>query len=211
MTDGSEEVEAPAQEVPKVEDNTMTYAEYMASKGKKDEVVLRDIKNDFAGISAAAKVEEESFMTMGTGKKKKEKKQKESKKTIDVGFRVVRSLFVMCSLLWIGTIVTQEKFGRRRLCVFFRSQIYVSFRLFLSCRKRPTREARAAVTDETAVAEVVETEETVAAEGAEVVVEEDQAEDPEAVALRNHRASMSKTRAPSPLSKQNCIVCIPLI
>ena len=139
------------------------------------------------------------------------KKQKESKKTIDVGFRVVRSLFVMCSLLWIGTIVTQEKFGRRRLCVFFRSQIYVSFRLFLSCRKRPTREARAAVTDETAVAEVVETEETVAAEGAEVVVEEDQAEDPEAVALRNHRASMSKTRAPSPLSKQNCIVCIPLI
>ena len=70
----------------------MTYAEYMASKGKKDEVVLRDTKNEFAGIAAAPKGEEEGFMQMGTGKKKKEKKQKEAKKTVDVGFRVVGSL-----------------------------------------------------------------------------------------------------------------------
>lgn len=87
----AEEVEAPVVEEPKVEDNTMTFAEYMASKGKKEEVALREVKNEFAGMSTTDKGEEEDFMKMGEGKKKKEKKQKEAKKSIDVGFRVVRS------------------------------------------------------------------------------------------------------------------------
>ena len=78
-------------EEPEVEDNTMTFAEYMASKGKKEEVSLREVKNEFAGISTTDKGEEEDFMKMGEGKKKKEKKQKEAKKSVDVGFRVVRS------------------------------------------------------------------------------------------------------------------------
>ncbi len=72
----------------------MTFAEYMASKGKKEEVALREIKNEFAGISAADKGEEEDFMQMGTGKKKKEKKQKEAKKSVDVGFRVVGTILL---------------------------------------------------------------------------------------------------------------------
>ena len=91
--------DAPAEE-PAKEDNTMTYAEYMASKGKKEEVSLRDTKNEFAGVTAAAKGEEESFMQMGGGKKKKDKKKKEvEKKTVDVGFRVVgdcQSCRVVC-------------------------------------------------------------------------------------------------------------------
>lgn len=87
----AEEVEAPVEPEPEVEDNTMTFAEYMASKGKKEEVVLRETKNEFAGISAADKAEEEDFMKMGEGKKKKEKKQKDAKKSVDVGFRVVRA------------------------------------------------------------------------------------------------------------------------
>ncbi len=90
----TEEAEAPAVEEPKEEDNTMTYAEYMASKGKKEEVALRETKNEFAGVAISAKGEEEAFMLMGTGKKKKEKKQKGAKKTVDVGFRVVRSLLL---------------------------------------------------------------------------------------------------------------------
>uniref|UniRef100_A0A7S0Y828 Hyaluronan/mRNA-binding protein domain-containing protein n=1 Tax=Pseudo-nitzschia delicatissima TaxID=44447 RepID=A0A7S0Y828_9STRA len=87
----TEEAEAPAVEEPKEEDNTMTYSEYIASKGKKDEVALRETKNEFAGVTIAAKAEEEAFMLMGTGKKKKEKKQKEAKKTVDVGFRVAKN------------------------------------------------------------------------------------------------------------------------
>ena len=96
--DGND-AEAPTEEVePPKEDNTMTYAEYMASKGKKEETSLRETKNEFEGINAAAKEEEESFISMGRGKKKKDKKKKEvEKKTVDVGFRVVsyfgRTLF----------------------------------------------------------------------------------------------------------------------
>lgn len=83
--------DAPAEEEPAKEDNTMTYAEYVASKGKKEEVSLRETKNDFAGVAAAAQGEEESFMQMGGGKKKKDKKKKEvEKKTVDVGFRVAK-------------------------------------------------------------------------------------------------------------------------
>mmetsp|Transcript_20979 Transcript_20979/g.52039 ORF Transcript_20979/g.52039 Transcript_20979/m.52039 type:complete len:269 (+) Transcript_20979:162-968(+) len=87
----TEEAEAPAVEEPKEEDNTMTYAEYMASKAKKEEVALRETKNEFAGVAISAKGEEEAFMLMGTGKKKKEKKQKGAKKTVDVGFRVAKN------------------------------------------------------------------------------------------------------------------------
>jgi len=90
--DGND-AEAPTEEVePPKEDNTMTYAEYMASKGKKEETSLRETKNEFEGINAAAKEEEESFISMGRGKKKKDKKKKEvEKKTVDVGFRVAKN------------------------------------------------------------------------------------------------------------------------
>ena len=88
-------VEVQVEEVePPVEDNTMTYADYMASKGNKEEVSLRETKNEFAGITAAAKVEEKSFMSMGVVKKKKDKKKNEGdKKIIDVGFRSVSSVW----------------------------------------------------------------------------------------------------------------------
>lgn len=73
-----------------VEDKTMTYAEYMASKGKKEESSGREVTNEFQGKAAAVKKEEEDFLVMGGGKQKKTKKKKEDeKKTVDVGFRVV--------------------------------------------------------------------------------------------------------------------------
>jgi len=86
-------VDIPSEEVvPPKEDNTMTYAEYMASKGKKEEASLRETKNEFADVTAAAKGKEESFISMGGGKNKKDKKKKEvEKKTIDVGFRVAKA------------------------------------------------------------------------------------------------------------------------
>jgi len=89
-TDGNENPDVPAEEAkPEVEDNTMTLAEYMASKGKKEEAALRDVKNEFEGKAVAAKGDEEAFMVMGGGKKKKDKKKKEvEKKSVDVGFRV---------------------------------------------------------------------------------------------------------------------------
>jgi ribonucleotide reductase alpha subunit len=84
-----------AESVPEpVEDKTMTYAEYMASKGKKEETSGREVTNEFQGKSAAAKKEEEDFLVMGGGKQKKTKSKKEvEKKTIDVGFRVVSHRF----------------------------------------------------------------------------------------------------------------------
>lgn len=87
-----EKVDAVAEEAPveeKPEDKTMTYAEYMASKGKKEETV-REVENEFKGLSAAAKVEED-FLVMGGAKQKKTKKKKDGdKKTVDVGFRVAK-------------------------------------------------------------------------------------------------------------------------
>lgn len=71
-------------------DNTMTYAEYMASKEEKAEKVGREVENEFKGMSAAVKKEEEEFLVMGGGKQKKTKKKNQEKKTIDAGFRVVR-------------------------------------------------------------------------------------------------------------------------
>jgi len=82
-------VDVPVEEVepPKV-DNTISYADYIASKGEKEEKSLRETKNEFAGVSIAEKKEEESFMSMGGGKKKKDKKKNETeKKSIAVGFR----------------------------------------------------------------------------------------------------------------------------
>jgi hypothetical protein len=79
------------EEEPPVVDNTLTYAEYMASKGKKEETSLREMKNEFAGVTVAVKEVEDTFISMGGIKKKKKQKQKEAKKTIALGFRVVGS------------------------------------------------------------------------------------------------------------------------
>lgn len=83
------EDEVPEEPVPEPEpDNTMTFAEYMASKGKKEEKSLRAVDNEFAGKAAAAKVEED-FLVMGSGKARRVKKGKGAKQTVEVGFRVV--------------------------------------------------------------------------------------------------------------------------
>jgi hypothetical protein len=64
----------------------------MASKAKKEEVALREVENEFKGKAAAKKVEED-FLVMGGGKQKKSKKKAgDTKKTVEVGFRVVRAL-----------------------------------------------------------------------------------------------------------------------
>lgn len=88
-TDGNESPDVPAEEIePEKEDNTISYADYIAAKGKKEEVALRDVQNDFAGIAVSEKKVEESFVELGGGKKKKDKKKKETeKKIIEVGFR----------------------------------------------------------------------------------------------------------------------------
>lgn len=81
------EGEAPAEEKP--EDKTMTFADYMASKGKKEEKSVREVESEFKGLSASEKVQED-FLVMGGGKQKKTKKKKdEEKQTLEVGFRVV--------------------------------------------------------------------------------------------------------------------------
>jgi hypothetical protein len=87
-TEGEEaaEKEAPVEENP--EDKTMTFAEYMVVKGKKEETVVRDLEDEFKGLAASTKTEED-FLVMGGGKQKKPKKQKEGKKSVEVGFRVV--------------------------------------------------------------------------------------------------------------------------
>jgi len=92
VADGEENpADAAAEEEPPKEDNTMTFADYMASKGKKEEAVLRETKDEFAGFTAAAKGEEESFMQMAGGKKKKDKKKKQVEKaSIDLGFRAAK-------------------------------------------------------------------------------------------------------------------------
>lgn len=82
--------EEPEPEPEPEEDNTMTFAEYMASKEKKEENTGREVENEFKGIAAATKKEEEDFLVMGGGKQKKVKKKKEERKTVDVGFRAVR-------------------------------------------------------------------------------------------------------------------------
>lgn len=88
----SNPVDSHTETEPAKEDNTMTFSEYMASKGEKEEVCLRETKDEFEGFNAAKKKKEESFMVMGGGKQKKNKKKKDTeKKTIDVGFRVASS------------------------------------------------------------------------------------------------------------------------
>jgi hypothetical protein len=85
--------EAPAP-VEKVVDNTISYADYMAAKGKKEETNLREVENEFQGKTEAVKEVEKDFLVMGGAKAKKNKKTKAiEKKTVDVGFRTVRDLF----------------------------------------------------------------------------------------------------------------------
>ena len=86
----SKPTDSPKEAEPeKVVDNTISYSDYVASKGKKEEVAQREIENAFKGVTVAVSVEE-SFMVMGGAKQKKIKKKKDAeKKTIDVGFRVV--------------------------------------------------------------------------------------------------------------------------
>jgi plasminogen activator inhibitor 1 RNA-binding protein len=81
------EVEVPAEPAPK--DNTLTYAEYMAAKGKTEATKMREVDNDFKGLAAAKKVETD-FLVMGGDKAKKTKKKKDQKKSLEVGFRTVR-------------------------------------------------------------------------------------------------------------------------
>lgn len=91
MDDNAADVTVEKEE-PSKESNTMTFADYMANKGKKEDVLLRETKNEFAGATAARKGEEEAFMAMGGGKKKKEKKKKvPEKNNIDLGFRTVKA------------------------------------------------------------------------------------------------------------------------
>ena len=94
--DGEQPKEQPEEETqpePEPEDNTMTYAEYMASKGAKKEESIREVENEFKNMKASAKVEED-FFSLGGGKKKKEKKKAQEKQTIQANFRVVRIVFV---------------------------------------------------------------------------------------------------------------------
>mmetsp|Transcript_19243 Transcript_19243/g.47583 ORF Transcript_19243/g.47583 Transcript_19243/m.47583 type:complete len:109 (+) Transcript_19243:489-815(+) len=83
--------EAPVEEKP--EDKTMTFADYMAAKGKKEEHAGRETEDEFKGFSASTKVEED-FLVMGGAKQKRNKKKKDAeRKTVEVGFRVVRFRF----------------------------------------------------------------------------------------------------------------------
>mmetsp|Transcript_24815 Transcript_24815/g.58886 ORF Transcript_24815/g.58886 Transcript_24815/m.58886 type:complete len:252 (+) Transcript_24815:308-1063(+) len=89
VADGQEPA-ADAEAAEPVEDNTMTLAEYMASKNAgKHEETTREVENEFSGKAAAVKKEEEEFFSTGGKKKRVKKKKEDEKKTVDVGFRVV--------------------------------------------------------------------------------------------------------------------------
>ena len=97
ITEGADDAEPEPEPEP---DNTMTFAEYMASKGDKEENTGRTVESEFKGVSAAVKKEEEDFMMMGGGKQKKSKKKNDAKKqTIDVGFRPVSAMFSSFSMM----------------------------------------------------------------------------------------------------------------
>lgn len=85
---GEPAAEEPApEEESKPEDKTMTLADYMASKGKKEDNAGREVESEFTGVTASKK-EEEDFLVMGGSKTKKTKKKKDDqKKVVDVGFR----------------------------------------------------------------------------------------------------------------------------
>ena len=114
----AEPEEVVAEETPEVpepepepEDNTMTLAEYMALKQKKDDKAAgREVVNEFQGKTAAAKVEED-FLVLGGGKSKKKKKEKEAKPTIDVAFRVVCICIlnqrIIFSYVWCTSLKTK--------------------------------------------------------------------------------------------------------
>ena len=93
VADGQEPA-ADVEAVEPVQDNTMTLAEYMASKNAgKSEETTREVENEFSGKAAAVKKEEEDFFSAGGKKKRVKKKKEEEKKTVDVGFRVVRLIY----------------------------------------------------------------------------------------------------------------------
>lgn len=97
--------DAPAEE-EKPEDKTMTFAEYMASKEKKEENSVREVESEFKGLSASTKVEED-FLVMGGGKQKKTKKKKDGEKqTLEVGFRVVSGTSIEI-LVWYCCIFSK--------------------------------------------------------------------------------------------------------
>lgn len=81
---------------PEPEDNTMSYEEYLATKGKPDsgvfaETKVREVENEFAGVTIQGKDDEEDFLVMGDEKRKRTRQKKNEKKTIDMSFRVVDS------------------------------------------------------------------------------------------------------------------------
>jgi hypothetical protein len=152
-----DEVEAVEETTPEepepVEDNTMTLAEYMASKQKKEETVGREVENEFKGLSAAVKKQEEDFLVMGGGKAKKTKKKKEEeKKKVDVGFRVVSCCFIVFCF---------------RFRFFSRCFLTISFQFFAftSLNFRLTQTVDVAETVKVDVAEAEEEEEVVTDHG----------------------------------------------
>jgi hypothetical protein len=90
ITEAADDAEPEPEPEP---DNTMTLAEYMASKGQKEEKTGREVENEFKGLPAAVKKEEEDFLVMGGGKQKKSKKKNDEKKqSIELGFRPVSAV-----------------------------------------------------------------------------------------------------------------------
>lgn len=85
--------EEEVKEPEPVEDKTMSYEEYMASKARPDSaafkpVVERTVENEFAGKSGSRK-EEEDFLVMGGGKQLKKKGQKkDEKEKLVIDFKV---------------------------------------------------------------------------------------------------------------------------
>jgi hypothetical protein len=196
------EKEAPVEE--KVEDKTMTFADYMAVKGKKEEIVVRDLEDEFKGLAASTKTEED-FLVMGGGKQKKPKKKQAEKKSVEVGFRVVS---------WVSTCICGAP---PCLCVsHFSFYLYCIF-MIVYFRQKPTTVMKeviamivAIVVVMIVVVVIVVVEEEVAAEE-EVVVDGTDAEeevvvdgtDVDVVVLKERTlASTFKTRPPSHLCRR---------
>ena len=118
VADGQEPA-ADVEAVEPVQDNTMTLAEYMASKNAgKSEETTREVENEFSGKAAAVKKEEEDFFSAGGKKKRVKKKKEEEKKTVDVGFRVVR--FNHCHVfVWVCGCVLVVAVLPKVICLKF--------------------------------------------------------------------------------------------
>jgi plasminogen activator inhibitor 1 RNA-binding protein len=92
-------VVAPAPDEPEPEptpeDNTMTLAEYKAAQAAKKAaedaaVKEREVENEFAGKTAAMKVEEDFLVMKGAKQKKMKKKNVEKAGAVELGFRVAK-------------------------------------------------------------------------------------------------------------------------